>query len=248
MRAVDLFETILPVPLKQSVRTWMINRAYRNAKGKAAEHVFTDIYKENGWSGEQSLSGPGSDTLSTRSMIAKLPAFLHEHRIKTLLDVPCGAFHWMQHVDLGDCRYLGGDIVPELIAANTQRYASAQRSFQVLDIINTPVPKVDLIFCRDCFIHLSNAHILQSLHNFVASGSRYLLTTSYPGKSYNWDCATGAFRPLNLELAPYRLPKPIGVIHDDPPVPEQRGNPNFERDMALWSLDSIAMAIGHHSR
>lgn len=243
MRVVDLFESMLPVPVKQSVRTWLTNRAYRNVRGKAAERVFTDIYRENGWSGEQSLSGPGSDTLSTLSMIANLPALLREYRIKTLLDVPCGDFHWMQNVDLGDCQYIGGDIVPELVAANTQRYANDRRAFQVLDIINTQVPKVDLIFCRDCFIHLSNDHILRSLRNFVESGSRYLITTTYPGKSYNWDCATGAFRPLNLELPPYHLPKPLAAIHDDPPVPEQRGNPNFERDMALWSLDNIRQVL-----
>ena len=43
---------------------------------KEAEQIFTNIYKNNGFNGKESISGPGSDTYQTRIMSP-----LHNHLI-----------------------------------------------------------------------------------------------------------------------------------------------------------------------
>ena len=37
---------------------------------------------------------------------------MRELALTLVLDVPCGDFAWMRHVDLGDAAYVGADIVP----------------------------------------------------------------------------------------------------------------------------------------
>lgn len=229
----------MPVAIKRPVRKWFTNRAFENLRRKNATEIFKTIHDDNAWSGVESLSGPGSDTAATKTIASELPKLLQKYEISSILDVPCGDFHWMQHVDMVGTQYVGADIVPALINRNTQLYANDARKFKIIDIINDTIPRTDLIFCRDCFIHLSEAHILRSLENFVHSGSKFLLMTTYPHKSYNWDCATGAYRPINFLKAPYCLPEPLETLLEDPPRPAEAGDPNFERVMGLWTLESI---------
>lgn len=59
----------------------------------------------------------------------------------------------MQLVDL-PARYIGADIVDELIAENHKRFANDARCFVKVDLTAAPLPLADLIFCRDCLAHL----------------------------------------------------------------------------------------------
>ena len=52
----------------------------------------------------------------------------------------------------------------------------------------------------------------EPLEQLAHSGSTYLLTTTYPERDNDKDIATGAWRPLNLEAAPFSLPKPLTTI------------------------------------
>ena len=85
-----------------------------------------------------------------------------------MLDVPCGDFQRMQYIEL-NCKYLGGDIVPELIAENQKKYTSDKVSFVELDITKDEIPQVDLIFCKDCLQHLSYESVKKALKNFKKS-------------------------------------------------------------------------------
>jgi hypothetical protein len=40
---------------------------------------------------------------------------MEAHDVKSLLDIPCGDFHWMRRVNLQGLSYVGADIVRELI-------------------------------------------------------------------------------------------------------------------------------------
>ena len=73
-------------------------------------------------------------------------------------------------------------------------------------------PQVDLIFCRDCLVHLSYANVHKALDNFRASGSRYLLMTHFTGLAENHDIADGDWHALNFTLARFSLPAPIRLI------------------------------------
>ena len=61
---------------------------------------FERIYSTNLWSDPETRSGVGSSLDSTRVLRAELPKAMRSLGARTLLDVPCGDFSWMQHVDL----------------------------------------------------------------------------------------------------------------------------------------------------
>src|SRR5262249_31961817 len=142
---------------------------------------------------------------------------------------------WMQHVDLGSARYIGADMVESMIAANRQRFASPAREFRVLDITADPLPRVDLIFCRDCLVHLSNRLVHKALARIVESRSTYLLTTTFPARKRNYNIPTGKWRPLNLCAAPFDLPSPMLVV--------QEGDSDAtygDTSLGLWRISDLA--------
>ena len=63
-----------------------------------------------------------------------LPPLLREFGVRTVLDAPCGDFHWMKELDLPVERYIGADVVAEIIERNRGRYAAANREFLVADL------------------------------------------------------------------------------------------------------------------
>ena len=106
---------------------------------------FARMYETNLWDGTESRSGDGSSLASTTGVRAGLPNLLRQLAVKRLLDVPCGDFHWMMHVDLagaGVVAYVGGDVVDAIVEANNARYGSADRSFARVDLTRGPLPAV----------------------------------------------------------------------------------------------------------
>jgi hypothetical protein len=186
------------------------------AQLRMRRRVFEDIYRHNMWGNKESRSGPGSTMACTESVRLELPALISRFGIRTMLDAACGDYYWMNRANLTLDLYLGADIVPELIESNRRRYGadSGRRKFIALDIVRDRIPKVDLIFCRHCMIHLSLRDATKGLENFVRSGSTYLLATTVPSCTINRDIRTGGFRGLNLELPPFSMPAPLERIHD----------------------------------
>jgi hypothetical protein len=101
------------------------------------------------------------------------------------------------------------------------------------------LPPADMLLCRDCLIHLSFRDVESALRNIAQSGIPYFLTTNYPHIAINTDIVTGDFRAINLQLSPFRFPKPIMVIPEDI-FPELKDNPNFIRELALWRTQDLA--------
>ena len=102
----------------------------------------------------ESRSGPGSTMDQTAHIRNALRELFRELGIKVLLDVPYGDFHWMSHVDISSLRYIGGDIVTEMVRRNRVDYGSNDIEFHVINIITDDLPKADVILCRDCLVHL----------------------------------------------------------------------------------------------
>lgn len=204
------------------------------------EQVFTDIYKKNGFNGKDSVSGPGSDVYQTRVIVKELPVLFGDFGVLAMLDIPCGDFHWMQSVDLIDIDYTGADIVNDLIENNTEQYARDGLRFQKLDLLKDRLPKVDLIFTRDCLVHLSFEDIFRALDNICNSQSEYLLTTTFTGRIDNHDIKTGQWRPLNLELSPFFLPKPLKIINES--CTENDGIYS-DKTLGLWKIADIRESL-----
>jgi hypothetical protein len=170
--------------------------------------VFTAKYESGGWGSP--CSGPGSTLEATREIREFLPYLLDYLSINSILDCPCGDLSWFSLIPIPiNIKYTGADIVPGLIAANQAAYSDITRDFVVADITCDALPKVDLVFCRDLSIHLPNTYITQALANIKASGSKYLLTTSFMAQPCNDDIEPGAFHPVNLLVEPFNLPYPM---------------------------------------
>ena len=122
--------------------------------------IFERIFNTNGWSSAESVSGTGSTLEQTTVIRERLPELFKKYAIKILLDIPCGDFHWMSLVPKEGIHYIGGDIVGGLVDRLSQ---SHHHDFCLLDVTASPLPAVDLILTRDCFVHLSNAAIFAAV-------------------------------------------------------------------------------------
>lgn len=215
-------------------RSAIRNRKYLN---QHASDVFSDIHRNHSWGGE-SLSGLGSDLGQTASVRKHLPDLISKFGVRSFLDLPCGDFHWMQHVDLRGCDYTGADIVSSLIDENNARHTATNRRFVVLDLIQDPLPGADLLMCRDCLIHLPLAVAQEAIANIRKSGITYLLTTNYPDVRHNGDIVMGDFRAINLRMKPFSFPEPLAVIPEDLFEGHEK-NPNFVRELGLWRVNQL---------
>lgn len=212
-------------------------------RNSTAEEVFTDIFRGNRWGGIESVSGEGSNLLQTRVVREALPSVLRQFSLHSMLDIPCGDFHWMKHVDLQGVDYTGADIVPDLIARNAQQHEAPQVHFRKLNLLEDKLPEVDLVFCRDCLVHLSFADTFTGLRNICDSGSRYLLTTTFPSRQTNADIVTGMWRTINLEAPPFSLPPPLMLINEE--CTESDGEFR-DKSLGLWKVADIRDCLTRH--
>jgi SAM-dependent methyltransferase len=229
-----LMQCVPPPILRRALtlRSKWLARQYRVAK---AQEVFTDIYDKNRWGSAESVSGPGSEMTATRNITLALPRLIKQYGITSILDAPCGDFHWMQNVDLAGAQYVGGDIVKELTASLSQRFAAPGRRFMHPDLVNDALPPVDLIFCRDCFIHLPFELINKALANFRKSGAKYALLTTYKNMVINFDTSIGGARGIDLCAKPFNLPLPTELIQED--LPSAPGA--AYKCMGLWPVAAL---------
>lgn len=201
----------------------------------SSQRYFSKIYRKNLFGGQESRSGEGSSLRQTEKLRQALPGFFREIGVRTLLDAPCGDYNWMRNVDFGGIKYHGIDIVEEVIATNEKTYGDALHAFSCLDIANAPLPKADVILCRDCLVHLPHADALNALANFKRSGSTFLLTTTFTDRESNEELR-GCWRTLNLEKAPYNLPAPLRLINEG--CTEASGA-FADKSLGLWRLEDI---------
>jgi SAM-dependent methyltransferase len=182
----------------------------------------------NGWGCIETRSGGGSTLESTKPLRNALPKLFDTFNIKSILDIPCGDFHWMKEVNLTGIEYVGADIAEVFVNDNRLNYP--QHEFLHLDITEDPLPKKDLVIVRDCFIHLSYENIKKSLENIKNSGSTYLLTSSRRNLIENKDILDSDFRQINMEINPFYL-NPIYCIDEDTSEPY--------RSMILIKIDDL---------
>lgn len=196
---------------------------------------FTEIYKTNYWSSEESISGPGSELEKTESIRKLLPIILKKYNVESFLDLPCGDFLWMKHINLNGINYIGGDIVDELIINNNKKYKERNINFRVLNLIDDDLPEVDMILVRDCFIHLSENLILKTIKNLKRSKIKYLLTNNFSGFSPNQNIKTGTFRRVNFNIAPYHLSQPLEIFEETEHFSETFGS----KELVIYKISDL---------
>jgi hypothetical protein len=216
----------------------LTHRPARHAGDDYADRAsaFTTIYRENRWQSDESVSGTGSTERATRMLQTALPALLKKNYASTFLDAPCGDFNWMARLDLRGIDYIGGDIVPDLIDDLNKKFGRTDRTFEILDIVDDPLPAADIWLCRHVLFHLSQADIFKVLENFARSEIRYILIDNVDFITNGTDIRSGGFRLVNLRSAPFNLPKPIDRLpNSNPPDP-----PDY---LNLWTREQVATAL-----
>lgn len=194
--------------------------------------IFENIIKNRYW--QDSICGTGSTLKFTVPLRENLPGFLKKHNFTSMLDAPCGDYSWMSAVDLpADFKYVGADIVESLVLANKKNYPTVE--FDCIDITQDPLPEVDVLFCRDCLIHLSFQDIQKTFENVINSNIKYVMLTNYHDADTK-DISTGNFRKTCFTAAPINLGPPIDSIFDWIPG---TANGDQKRDMSLWHTQSI---------
>ena len=202
--------------------------------------TFDYIYESRLWNAAESVSGEGANPSQTEQIKTKLPTLLKQLQVKTLLDLPCGDFNWLSKIPLPIEKYIGGDIVPQLIEQNTKKYTDSQREFLLLDLTKDRLPDADLILCRDCFVHLSFADIESAIKNIRRSAARYLLTTTFTDCEANEDIVSGDWRIINFEKPPFNFPPPIVSINENC----TEGNGAFkDKTLGLWEIKDIEFRL-----
>lgn len=229
---LEELKTFLKTRLPFLVHLWR-NITHWRLFTKRPDKIFSEIYFENKWGDNDSVSGPGSNLIETEAVRDALPLLIVELDCKVFLDIPCGDFFWMDVVKI-NVQYIGGDIVADLIRTNQTKYGRDDRNFVRLDIIAHSLPRVDLILCRDCLVHFSYSDIFKALANIKNSGSTFFLTTTFTERTRNDNIPTGAWRPINFQLAPFNFPPPIRLIDEKCLLNNFR-----DKNLGLWRIADI---------
>ena len=112
-------------------------------------------------------------------------------------------------------KYLGCDIVPELIAYNNQAFSTNSIAFKVLDIVSDELPQADVCLVRQVLQHLPNKDI-EALVAKLAKYKAVFITEGYPmieegpinpdlplGGGVQFNLHTGRGRGVELDKPPY---------------------------------------------
>jgi SAM-dependent methyltransferase len=173
--------------------------------GDGALDAFRRIYDSDHWKGG---SGEGSHAEATAAYRRVLQAVLGASDVTTVVDAGCGDWQFSQLVDWSGVRYVGVDIVPDVVEANAAAFGSEAVSFVAADVRTEMLPGADLLVCKDVLQHWD----LASIDGFVARNLgryRYALITNDVASVHiddamlNAEIAIGGWRPLDLERAPF---------------------------------------------
>lgn len=156
---------------------------------------FHDIYVNNLWRNSESRSGRGSSLEWAEVIMPELVSLIKELEVESFLDIPCGDFNWMKEIVDEIPEYIGADVVPKMIEDNKEKYPDID--FRVLSVIDSPLPQVDMLFCRDCLVHLKTENVKRSLKNIKAAKPKYVVLTHFP-PAKNIEIEDGNWRALNM--------------------------------------------------
>jgi len=197
------------------------------------ETIFLNIYDKKIWGSCETISGSGSTDYQTKQIQFYIVLLIQKYKINTLFDVPCGDFNWFKNIVDHIPNYIGGDIVKKVIETNREKY---NKSFIQFDITTDRIPEgVDLIFCRDLFVHLPLTKIIQAFENIKKSSAKYIIMTTFNNRAFN-DVNTGGWRPISFFDKPFSFPKPLELISENC----SEFYPQYiDKSIGLWRIEDI---------
>jgi hypothetical protein len=131
------------------------------------ERVFAEIYQNKEWGGNDEVfySGTGShDPAIVTPYVEAIQKLLTSFVEKpVLVDIGSGDFNVGKNFVEYAKYYYACDIVPELQEFNQQNFNFSNVKFLKLNAVQDMLPDGDILFVRQVFQHLSNAHIAEVL-------------------------------------------------------------------------------------
>lgn len=182
-------------------------------KAWPTKDAMTQIYEKNLWGGDsgQFYSGDGSHLKELVDpyieVVSKILSSIEQPL--TLLDLGCGDFNIGKQIACFSDKYIGIDLVPQLIKNNVAKYANDKINFKCLDISKDKLPPADFVIIRQVLQHLSNnevGQVVRQLENY-----KYILLTEHiPSEQFepNKDIISGQG---------IRLKKHSGIVLSEPP-------------------------------
>ena len=189
---------------------------------------FSNVYKWSSWGNapdSKYFSGIGSAGPAARMYVERMSQILASIFDRaaapvTIVDLGCGDFRVGSELvrRLDGARYVGCDIVSEVIEENTRKFASDRVRFQCLDLVSESLPEGDVYLVRQVFQHLPNADIAVALaklssrrHVFITEGQpKTIVGPVNPDKpiggDVRFDWERGCGRGVELDQPPFSVP------------------------------------------
>jgi len=149
-------------------RWWVLPRIHRRYRRLPLQETFQRIYSTHTWVGRggRFSSGIGSYGLASDQYCAFVTEFVQEHGIQSVIDLGCGDFAVGRRItEACNIRYLGVDIVPELIEHHRNTFQDGRIEFLHADVTTDRLPDAELCLVRQVLQHLSNEEIDRILAN-----------------------------------------------------------------------------------
>ena len=220
MQAIKtLLKAALPSQCVDWVRRFKSERHYRRYQSLTPEGIFTYIYRNRLWGGAEGdnfRSGTGSLALHSRDYEDFVAALGERAGIRSILDIGCGDFQVARRIlDRLDpsVRYIGVDVVPDLIRHNQAKYGNACVSF-TMPRAGEPYPDADLVTIRQVLQHNDNRSVAEILKRARHAGRWLVIAEHVPiaPKTPNLDIRTGHETRIDLgsglyvDAPPFDLP------------------------------------------
>lgn len=179
-----MLKQIAPSTIVGIYHRFMLNRLRKANRTRSVKEVFTSIYENHEWGGEPGhpCSGSGSSEYHASRYADVIRAFILDKGITSVIDLGCGDFAVGGRLQMERLKYIGVDVVSDLVRSNQEKYGKIDISFQCLDIIADELPDADLCLVRQVLQHLSNAEILSVLQK-IKKYKYVIITEHYPAPS-----------------------------------------------------------------
>ena len=169
-----------------------------------------------------------------------MPTSSWETGVRSVVDLGCGDFEIGRRL-AGACdRYIGVDVVPELIDRNSRLYGTSHTSFICADISREPLPDAELCLARQVFQHMSNDEIGTVLRE--ARKYRHLIVTEHhpvtpvafnKDKIHGFGTRVETGSGVYLDKAPFNVRRIQLLLETVPMVPNEDGEPTPLHDWGL---------------
>lgn len=195
------------------------------------QNLFENVYAANAWQDEQSVSGPGSNKNNPTiehfkdTIMYVINNHITDNKI-TIVDLPCGDCNFIfdiltfiinnTHIEYID--YYGYDIVQPLIDKLQNTIKSTDKltiNFNTFNIVEETIPiNVDIILCKELFIHLSLPDINAAIANINKSTFGFFIYGVNFQNQINQDityACLGECREVSLLIEPFNCNNYIHV-------------------------------------